>query len=72
MASNQEHPIKRARLAMKPKKWSQEFLARQADLSVDTIRVIEAGQNVPRLDTARRIADALGKTVDELFPASAA
>jgi len=46
--------------------WSQEKLARHAELSAATIRVVEGARdpgrnsNALRLDTLERIADALG------------
>ena len=50
------------------KKMSQEALARAADLSFPTIVKIESGETPnPSVDTARKIAAALGVSVDELL-----
>jgi transcriptional regulator with XRE-family HTH domain len=48
---------------------SQEALARAADVSTGTIQALELGAtSFPRVDTARRIAEALDSTIDEIFP----
>jgi transcriptional regulator with XRE-family HTH domain len=48
---------------------SQEALARAADVSTGTIQALELGATfAPRVDTARRIAEALDSTIDEIFP----
>lgn len=47
---------------------SQEKLARAADISFRTVQHIEKHHGDPRLSTARRLAKALGVTVDELLP----
>jgi DNA-binding XRE family transcriptional regulator len=46
----------------------QSDLARLTGLSEPQINRIEVGRSVPKLTTARALADALGATVDELFP----
>jgi len=47
---------------------SQEKLARLADVANNTIIKIEAGKNKnPTLETLRKIAKALGVSVDELI-----
>jgi DNA-binding Xre family transcriptional regulator len=57
--------VRRLRTTKEPK-WSEEKLARKAELSRDTIRNIEdardptKGSNALRLDTLERIAQALG------------
>lgn len=61
-----------ARHAKDPR-WSQEKLAREAELSVDTIRLIESAKdgggraNALRLDTLAAIADALGVDASDLL-----
>jgi transcriptional regulator with XRE-family HTH domain len=50
---------------------SQEALARRADLSMMTVNRVERGR-IPSLATARKIARALGRTVDEIWPDLAA
>jgi transcriptional regulator with XRE-family HTH domain len=45
---------------------SREKLARQADISTVTIENIERGLGC-RVDTARKLADALGVSVEELM-----
>jgi DNA-binding XRE family transcriptional regulator len=47
---------------------SQEALARRADLSVFTISRLETGVQKPRLAHARKIAAALDRTIDEIWP----
>ena len=47
---------------------SQEKLARMTDVSNNTIIKIESGKNQnPTLDTLKKIAKALGVSVDELI-----
>ena len=48
---------------------TQEELAKKAGCSVRAMRYHESGERRPGIDTARRIAEALGQTVDEVFPA---
>lgn len=58
------------RTARRLKDITQAELARRAGLDQTTISDIERGRNRnPSLDSARRIAEALGCTVDEIFPA---
>jgi DNA-binding XRE family transcriptional regulator len=47
--------------------WSQEKLAQEAGVSKGTIQKVEGGHSSPRVDTAVRIARALGRPLDELF-----
>jgi transcriptional regulator with XRE-family HTH domain len=50
------------------KKLSQEKLARLADLAFPTIAKIESGETPnPTIDTVKKIAAALGVSVDELL-----
>ena len=47
---------------------TQEGLARAVgELSTGAVSAIEQGKNTPRIDTLKRIADALGVTVDKLL-----
>ena len=47
---------------------SQEALARAADLSLPTIVKIESGETPnPSIDTVKKLAVALGVSVDELL-----
>lgn len=48
---------------------TQEAMAQQTGLSAQTIKAIEAGRKTPTLDTARKIAETYGSTIDALFPA---
>lgn len=47
---------------------TQLQVARMSGLTERTIRLLENGQRVPKLSTARAIADAIGVTVEALFP----
>lgn len=47
--------------------FTQEALARAADLSLKQIQNIERGGAQPRITTARRLAAALGVSLDELW-----
>ena len=55
--------MQRIRLA---KGLSQTQLARAAQVPVGTLRNWERGRRTPLLDTAARVADALGVSLDEL------
>ena len=49
-------------------KWTQGSLSQEAKLAYHTIAKIESGSTKdPRLSTVKKIADALGVTVDELI-----
>ena len=63
MPTATKHPVLVAR---KAKGWSQEKLAREIEMSRETVAQIEKG-NAPRVETALKIARALGKSLDELF-----
>lgn len=59
---------KNLRKIREAKSLSQEKLARSADVANNTIVKIEAGKNKnPTLDTLKKIAKALGTTVDNLI-----
>ncbi len=45
---------------------SQAKLAKAAGIPVGTLRNLEQGRRVPRLDTAIKLAEALGVSLDEL------
>ena len=47
---------------------SMRELASKAGISVNTISLIEGGKSVPRADILRKIANALGRSMDELWP----
>lgn len=53
-----------ARLA---KGWSQQKLAEMADCSLPYIGLVELGKTDPSIHKARRIADALGVSLEELL-----
>ena len=46
---------------------SQAQLAKQIDISRQTLNAIERGQRLPSLEIAHRIADALECTLDDVF-----
>ncbi|WP_456324685.1 helix-turn-helix domain-containing protein [Desulfonauticus submarinus] len=47
---------------------SQDVLSKKANLAFHTIAKIEAGSTPdPRIETVKKIADALGVTLDELM-----
>ena len=47
--------------------WSQEFVARQIEVSRQTIMNWESGKNKPNVDKAIKLAKLFGVTVDELL-----
>ena len=47
--------------------WSQEFVARQIEVSRQTIMNWESGENSPNVDKAIKLAKLFGVTVDELL-----
>lgn len=52
--------------------WSQEFVARQMEVSRQTIMNWESGENKPNVDKAIKLAKLFGVTVDELLKEDAA
>lgn len=52
--------------------WSQEALARKADVPNQTVSRAEQGATEPRLSTIAKLAEALGCTVDDLLAPAAA
>lgn len=46
----------------------QSDLARLADVRQTLVCDVRAGRRFPKIPNARRLADALGLTMDELFP----
>ena len=59
------HPIAAARVAAG---MTVRGLAAAIGVNKNTICMIENGQRIPKATTLRRIADVLGKTMDELWP----
>jgi transcriptional regulator with XRE-family HTH domain len=57
---------KRLKTLRKESGLSMEKLANKADLSKETIRALESGENDPRFTTLCRIAKSLGTTVTKL------
>lgn len=49
------------------KKWTQQQLAKAANISISSVSAYENGMKVPPVDTAYKIACALEVTLDELF-----
>lgn len=49
----------------------RERVAADADMTVQHLRLLERGMHRPSLDLSRRLAHALGTTVDDLFPPEA-
>jgi transcriptional regulator with XRE-family HTH domain len=47
--------------------WSQEFLAEKADLNRSYLGEVERGQVIPSLETAGKLAGALGISMSRLF-----
>ena len=47
---------------------SQAWLARKAGISATTLNEIVREQVIPSLGTARKIAKALGKSIEEIWP----
>ncbi len=48
--------------------WTTAELARRAGVSYHYLVKIEGGKHIPRIDTARKLADALGVPLDWLYP----
>lgn len=51
----------------KEKGWSQAGLANKSQVSREMIGKYERGRAVPSVDAAKKIADALGVTIDYLY-----
>ena len=49
---------------------TQKQVANLAQMSIRGYQRIEAGERIPRVSTAHKIASALNTTVEELFPVS--
>lgn len=47
---------------------TQSDLGRKVGVTRQTIAAIEAGKYSPTLETAYRIADVFGKSIEEVFP----
>lgn len=68
MSKDQQAIGKTIRKYRQEKGMSQEALARAADLSLPTIVKIESGETPnPSIDTVKKIAAALGVSIDELL-----
>lgn len=65
-------PVNRLREVRLEENMTQQALAQAAGLAIRTVQHAEAGTSACSLATARRIARALGRTVDEVFPEVAA
>lgn len=50
------------------RRWTQRELAERSGLERVTVVLIEAGKRHPRVDTANKLARALGVPVEVLFP----
>ena len=66
--SKQEYPLsKNLKKLREKKRLSQDRLAKLADVANNTIIKIEQGENInPTLATLKKIAEALGVSLDEL------
>lgn len=60
-------PVNRIKVARAERGLSQEDLAREVEVTRQTIGLIEAGNYNPTLNLCIRIAQVLEKTLDELF-----
>ena len=66
--SNNQNLAKNIERLRKAKGLSQEKLARLADVANNTLIKMESGENQnPTLDTLKKVAKALGVSVDELI-----
>ena len=61
--------MNRIRDIREERKLTQEELAERAGLPRQHVSDLERGVMRPRIDTAQKLAAALGVTVDDLFPA---
>ena len=59
--------VSKIKLARVAKNWSQEDLAREVDVTRQTIGLVEAGNYNPTLNLCVRIAKALDCTLNDLF-----
>jgi transcriptional regulator with XRE-family HTH domain len=60
--------LRRSLLELRIRKgWSQGDLGREAGVRADTVSSIERGRHDPRPSTLRKLADALGVEVEDLF-----
>jgi transcriptional regulator with XRE-family HTH domain len=66
--SNNQNLAKNIERLRKAKGLSQEKLARLADVANNTLIKMESGENInPTLETLKKVAKALGVSVDELI-----
>ena len=61
-------PLTWLRLAREAKGWTQAELADEAGVNQVQVSRLERGIRQPQLRTAQKLADALGTSVDRLFP----
>jgi transcriptional regulator with XRE-family HTH domain len=61
-------PLTWLRLARECRGWTQTELAQAAGMRQVQVSRLERGLRQPRLETARKLADALDTSVDRLFP----
>lgn len=47
--------------------WSQEFIARQLNVSRQSVKNWEDGKSIPAADKAVKLAELFGTTVENLF-----
>jgi len=66
------HPTNHVRSLREQKGWTQAELAQRANVSRTAVSAIEQGQMSPSVDAAIRLAQALGRTVEEAFAAPTA
>ena len=59
--------IRRIKQGRKKRGWSQEKLAREAEISRETIRLMETGLRFPTLKTLHALANAFGVSIEELI-----
>ena len=56
------------KIKRKEKDLTQKVLAAKAKIALRTYKYYEAGTRTPNIQIAQRIAQALGVTVDDLYP----
>lgn len=67
MAVDSKARRERLAVARKASGLSKKDIADACDISIRFYDFVEAGDKNPSLDTAKKIADALGVTVDDIF-----
>ena len=66
MTTNRIRALREERARLIPAEYSQAALARRLGIAADTLRAWELGRARPRKASAKRLAKALGVTVDDL------